>query len=69
LYGQNVENQSGDPSPEKTRGARARSEHGFYGEGSQPNSLATFKLVTNGSGKVLPVDENGRSIVFVFVRF
>ena len=63
LYGQNVENQSGDSSPEKTRGARARSEHGFYGEGSQPNSLATFKLVTNGSGKVWPVDENGRSLV------
>ena len=63
LYGQNVENQSGDPSPEKTRGARARSEHGFYGEGSQPNSLATFKLVTNGSGKVWPVDENGKPLV------
>ena len=63
LYGQNVENQSGDSSPEKTRGARARSEHGFYGEGSQPNSLATFKLVTNGSGKVWPVDENGKPLV------
>ena len=62
MYGQNVVNHSGDPSPEKTRGAGRAASMVFMVKGHN-NSLATFKLVTNGSGKVWPVDENGRPLV------
>jgi len=55
LYSQNDVSQSGDAGARATRVTSARIAR-------EPASLPTCKLVTNGSGKVWAVDENGKPL-------
>ena len=54
MYSQIESSQSGDGA-RATRVTSARIAR-------EPASLPTFKLVTNGSGKVCAVDENGKPL-------
>ena len=55
MYSQIESSQSGDAGARATRVTSARIAR-------EPASLPTFKLVTNGSGKVCAVDENGKPL-------
>lgn len=55
MYGQNEVNQSGDAGARATRVTSTRIAR-------EPVSLPSYKIVTNGSGKVFPVGENGKPL-------
>lgn len=55
LYSQNNVSKSGDAGARATRVTSTRIAR-------EPVSLPSYKIVTNGSGKVFPVDENGKSL-------